>query len=156
MRKLFKTIIALSLTAIMCICPAVSNASSEMIAHDYAGTCDWLVAVKNPATISSTTSTKTFVLSAVAIPGAIITIYNFNPQTNLYEKVYVEGEALETTVGASGLYAQQITLAEGVNNLLIYATNGFDDQATRLDINLISEGFIDKIKSFTIDFTNIF
>lgn len=156
MKKLLKTLIALSLVAIICAMPIVSSASSEMVTRDYASSCNWLMTIKNPETAIYTTSTKTFVLSAVAIPGAIITVYNLNPYTNLYEKIYVDGTPLESTVGASGLWVQQVTLAEGMNNLMVYATNGFDDQANRLEINLLSDGIIDKIKSFTIDFANLF
>lgn len=156
MKRVLNTIIALALVAVTCLCPIVSSASSETVTLDYAGTCDWLITIKNPESVSSTTSAKTLVISAVAVEGAMITVYNLNPQTNLYEKMYADGAPLEAVVGASGLYAQQITLKEGMNNLMVYATNGFDDQAIRLDINLLSEGFIDKIKSFTIDFANMF
>lgn len=156
MKRLLKTLVALSLTAIICAMPIVSSASSEMVTHDYASSCDWLMTIKNPETTVYTTSTKTFVLSAVAVPGAIITVYNLNSETNLYEKVYVEGSPLESTVGASGLWVQQVTLSEGLNRMMVYATNGFDDQAIHLEITLSSEGIIDKIKSFTIDFANLF
>lgn len=156
MNKLFKTITALSLAVLTCASPLLGMASSETVTADYAGSCDWLITVKNPEVNPSDTSTKTFVISAVALEGTIITLYNFNPETELYDKLYVDGEPLETVVGASGLYAQQITLQEGMNNLMVYATNGVDDQSVRLDINLLSEGFIDKIKSFTIDFANMF
>lgn len=156
MKKLFKTLIALSLVLMTCAMPLLASASSETITYDYMGSCGWLITIKNPETESSTTSSKTFVLSAVAYEGTIITVYNLNPETNLYEKVYVDGQPLETVVGASGLYAQQITLKEGANNLMVYATNGVDDQAVRLEISLLSNGFIDKIKAFTIDFANMF
>lgn len=156
MKKLFKTLIALSLVLMTCAMPLLASASSETITYDYMGSCGWLITIKNPETESSTTSSKTFVLSAVAYEGTIITVYNLNPETNLYEKVYVDGQPLKTVVGASGLYAQQITLKEGANNLMVYATNGVDDQAVRLEISLLSNGFIDKIKAFTIDFANMF
>lgn len=156
MKKLFKTLIALSLVLMTCAMPLLASASSETVTYDYTGSCGWLITIKNPETESSTTSSKTFVLSAVAYEGTIITVYNLNPETNLYEKVYVDGQPLETVVGASGLYAQQITLKEGANNLMVYATNGVDDQAVRLEISLLSNGFIDKIKAFTIDFANMF
>ncbi len=156
MKKLFKTLIALSLVVLTCAYPILGSASSETVTADYAGSCDWLITVKNPEATPSDTSSKTFVISAVALEGTIITLYNFNPETELFEKLYVDGEPLETVVGASGLYAQQITLQEGMNSLMVYATNGVDDQSVRLDINLLSEGFIDKIKSFTIDFANMF
>lgn len=157
MKKLLKSFIALSLIAMMCVCPIISSASSETVADNYAGTCDWLITIKNPETLTAATSTKTFVVSAVAVEGAAVTLYAYNSNTGLYEKIYdAAGLPLETTVGASGLYAQQITLKEGQNKLMVYATNGVDDQAIYLDINLLSEGFIDKIKSFTIDFVNMF
>lgn len=156
MKNLFKTIISLSLIFLICVCPLLADAASETVTADYSATCDWLITVKNPEAAFSSTSSKTVVISAVALEGTIITLYNLNPETNLYEKIYVDGAALETVVGASGLYAQQITLKEGVNNLMVYATNGVDDQIAKLSINLLSEGFIDKIKSFAIDFANIF
>ncbi len=156
MKKLLKTLIALSLTAMICVLPVAGFASGETVAADYAGSCQWLMTIKNPETLSAATSAKTFVISAAAVEGSVITLYALNPNTNLFEKLYVDGAPLETAVGASGLYAQQITLKEGQNNLMVYATNGFDDQAIRLDINLLSEGFIDKLKSFTIDLVNLF
>ena len=156
MKRLFKTLTALTLAAIMCLGTLTAFASSDTVTRDYAGSCSFLMAIKNPEAVSSTTSTKTFVLSAVAVPGAIITLYKLNPETNLYDKIYVDYGPLETAVGASGLYAQQITLAEGMNNYMVYATNGFDDQAIHLEIKLLSEGIIDKIKSLTIDFANSF
>jgi hypothetical protein len=77
-----------------------------------------------------------------------------NPETNLYEKMYnAEGVAIESVVGASGLYAQQITLKEGINNILVHATNGFDDEAIRLEINFLGESFLEKIKTFTVELT---
>lgn len=132
-----------------------ASASSETVTFDYAGSCDWLVEVKNPETVPATTSTKTFVISAVAVEGASITLYNLNPETNLYEKMYnADGVAIESVVGASGLYAQQITLKEGINNILVHATNGFDDEAIRLEINFLGENFLEKIKTFTVELTS--
>lgn len=156
MKRLLKTIIALTLSVMAITTPFMASAASETVTSTYAGSCNWLVTVKNPETVSSVTSAKTFVVSAVALGGTVITLYSLNPNTNLYEKLYIDGAPLESAVGASGLYAQQITLKEGVNNLMVYATNGVNDQTIKLEINLLSEGLINKIKSFTIDFANMF
>lgn len=155
MKKLFKTLIALTLAVMAIAAPFAASAASETVTSTYAGSCNWLVTVKNPEAVSSVTSSKTFVLSAVALEGTVITLYSLNPDTGLYEKLYIDGAPLETAVGASGLYAQQITLKEGANSLMVYATNGVNDQTVKLEINLISEGIINKIKSFTIDFANM-
>ena len=156
MKRFIKTLIALSLAVALGICPVVGFAAGETITHDYASSCDWLATVINPETLTSTTSSRTFVISAVAVEGSIITLYTFNPETNLYEKIYVDGAPLETVVGASGLYAQQITLKDGANNLMVYVTNGFDDQAIRLDITLLEEAFLEKIWFSPLDLVNIF
>lgn len=155
MKKLFKTLIALTLAVMAIAAPFAASAASETVTSTYTGSCNWLVTVKNPESVSSVTSSKTFVLSAVALEGTVITLYSLNPDTGLYEKLYIDGAPLETAVGASGLYAQQITLKEGANSLMVYATNGVNDQTVKLEINLISEGIINKIKSFTIDFANM-
>lgn len=154
MKKFFSLFLIFSLICVMGLSTITASASSETVTFDYAGSCDWLVEVKNPETVSSTTSTETFVISAVAVEGAVITLYTLNPETNLYDKMYADGVALESVVGASGLYAQQITLKEGINNIMVYASNGFDDEAIRLEINFLGESFLEKIKSFTVDITN--
>lgn len=155
MKRFIKTLIALSLAVALGICPLTGFAAGETITHDYASSCDWLATVVNPETLTSTTSSRTFVISAMAVQGAIITVYSLNPETNLYEKMYVDGAPLETTVGASGLYAQQITLKDGVNNLMVYATNGVDDQAIRLEITLLEETFLDKLWFSPLDLFNL-
>ncbi|MBR2476741.1 MAG: hypothetical protein IKB50_01250 [Clostridia bacterium] len=155
MKRFIKTLIALSLTAVLGLCPLTGFAASESITYDYASSCDWLVTVINPETLSSTTSSRTFVISAVAVEGSVITVYSLNPETNLYEKIYVDGVPLETTVGASGLYAQQITLKDGTNNLMVYASNGVDDQAIRLDITLLEETFLEKLWFVPLDLVNL-
>lgn len=156
MKKLLKTLIALSLTVVLGICPIAVSAASETLTNDYVSSCDWLATVVNPETLAVSTSSRTFVISAVAIEGSIITLYSLNPETNLYEKIYVDGVPMETVVGASGLYAQQIILKDGINNLMVYATNGFDDQAIRLDITLLEETFLDKMWFAPVDLVTIF
>lgn len=153
MNKILSSLLLISLIMSVLCCSSVSAASSESIPTDYTGSCDWLIEVKNPEIPSSTTSSKTFVVSAVALEGTIVTLYSLNSETNLYEKIYVDEAPLESVVGASGLYAQQITLKEGLNNILVYASNGVSDETVKLEINLLSESFLDKIKAFTVDIT---
>lgn len=151
MKRFLSLILLVSLAVSSLFCVGVSAASSESIPVEYTGTCDWLIEVKNPETPSSSTSSKTFVVSAVALEGTIVTLYSLNSETNLYEKIYVEEAPLESVVGASGLYAQQINLKEGLNNILVYASNGVNDETVRLEINFLGESFLDKIKSFTAE-----
>lgn len=133
------------------------------IAAGYVGNSDALIDVKNPEGPSYTTSAKTFVISAIAVEGATVSVFSFNPETGYYEKLYTEVTEIvdetpvvktvpvESVVGASGLYAQQITLKDGLNNILVYATKDGMDETVRFDINFLGESFLDKIKAFTVE-----
>lgn len=149
---------------------AIEVASAETVvipegavAKDYVGNSDALIDVKNPEGPSYTTSARTFVISAIAVEGATVTVLSLNSETGYYEKLYTEVTEIvdgapviktvpmESVVGASGLYAQQITLKDGINSILVYAAKDGLDETARFDINFLGESFLDKIKAFTVD-----
>ncbi|MBE7012986.1 MAG: hypothetical protein E7416_02795 [Ruminococcaceae bacterium] len=159
MKRLFALLISI-FVIVTCVCSVNVFAAEETVAVDYVGNSESLIDVKNPEGPSHTTSVKTFVISAIAVEGATVTVYSLNTETNLYEKLYTEVVdennvttvvPLESVVGASGLYAQQINLKEGMNNILVYASKDGMDETVRFDINLLSESFLDKIKAFTVE-----
>ncbi len=133
------------------------------IVSDYVGNSDAIIDVKNPEGPTYTTSAKTFVISAVAVEGATVTVYSLNTEKGYYEKLYnqvteiVDGVSVDKTVpvesvvGASGLYAQQITLKDGMNNILVYATKDGLNETVRFDINFLGDSFLDKLKAFTVE-----
>ncbi|MBE7030234.1 MAG: hypothetical protein E7409_02270 [Ruminococcaceae bacterium] len=156
MRRFYKSILTAVLALVICVLPLCSFASPEVLPASYGGTVDYLINIKNPDTVTSTTSTRTYVLSAVGLPGTTVTLYSMGADGQYY-KMYADGVALESVIGASGLYAQQITLLDGTNTILVRcATDAGEEQGVHLYINLLGQGFLDKLKAFTVDITNTF
>lgn len=145
----FKKLSALILALALCLVPLTSFASPEVLEPDFAGNTDSLIEIKNPeASVSSTTSTS-FVISAVAANGTTVTLYTPDAATGKYIKMYsADGVALESVVGAAGLYAQNLELTYGTNNILVVAT-GADGlvETSKLEITLVKTNLIDAIKN---------
>lgn len=141
---------AIAALCVVCASPLIGFASPETLPASYGGNCNWLVDVKNPEGPATSTSSKTCVISAVGVQGTTVTLYTYNQAASQFEKIYVDGVALEANIGASGLYAQPVTLQEGMNKFLVLGTNGANEEVILLDVKLLGEGFLDKIKSFTV------
>lgn len=128
--------------------PVAALASAETLPASYAGNVDYLIDIRNPESVISSTTGKSCTLSAVAVPGTVVTLYSFNESTNTYEKLYSDGKALETTVGASGFYAQSISLKNGLNTILVVASTNKDTvETTRLEITLLKTNVSENVKS---------
>ena len=167
MRK-SKRVISIILTAFVMLAPIVSLAntgdntiiystSSEgSLPATYSGSVSGLITIKNPETLVSSTTTRSYVVSAVAMPNTIVTLYAYNAQTDKYEKMFSEsGEAMTTTVGASGLYAQSVNLNTGKNNIMVVASGTSGVEVIKMEITL-NLGFVDKLKSFGVSISQIF
>ena len=122
-------------------------AAAETLPADYAGNTDSLIDIKNPESAVTSTATKVCVVSAVAAPGTTVTLYSFDADTNTYTKMYSDGAALETVVGAAGLYAQNIDLKTGVNNILVAAQSGDSVETIRLEITLLKSGISETLRN---------
>lgn len=145
---LHKRLTALLIAAVIMILPVVSMAAAETLPADYSGTVNYLIDIKNPDEVISSTVGKTCVLSAVAVPGTQVTLYSLNSANNTYEKIYADGKALEAVVGASGLYAQGIELKKGLNNIMVVAyANDEAIETVKLEITLLKSGIAESIKS---------
>jgi len=143
-----KRIIAFLMAAILMLLPVVSMASNENLPADFSGSVNYLIDIRNPESIISSTTNKSCVISAVALPGTTVTLYEFNTSNNTYEKMYVGGRALEATVGASGLYAQNIELHNGLNTIMVVASaNGETIETVKLEITLLKSSVSENIKS---------
>ena len=66
-----------------------------------------------------------------------------------------DGVLMETTVGASGLYAQSVNLNAGKNNIMVVAENAGGIEVIKMEITL-NLGIVDKIKSFGASISQIF
>ena len=144
----FKKIISTVLIIMICLMPLSAFASEETLSADYTGNGAELIEIKNPETTESTTANKACVISAVASSGTTVTLYTYNAETNTYVKMYSGEEALESVVGAAGLYAQNLELNPGTNNILVVATSGTSVETVRLQITLVKSNLIDTIRNF--------
>lgn len=146
-----KKIIALVLCLIVMSLPLTSLAAPEFLGSSYVGTADYLVDILNPDSFSTTTSNSVCVVSAAAKAGTNVAIYMYDVSTGMYRKIntYFNGVKFEeTAVGASGLYARQMLLREGLNKILVYAQKDNAVQTTRLEVTLLSEAYVGNLKTF--------
>lgn len=147
-----KKIICILLCMLVMATPLVSLAATpEFVGTTFKGNTNELFDILNPDSFSTTTTISTCIVTAAASPESKVAIYLYDSSTNLYRKIttYFGGVRLEeTTVGASGLYAQQVLLKEGLNKILVYAQKGSKIQTTPLEITLVNEKFKGNIKSF--------
>lgn len=142
-----KFITAVILCILIGALPILSMASYETLPADYKGNSEVLIDIKNPETAVSSTANKACVISAVALPGTTVTLYSYDSVNNIYTKMYSEGLALETVVGAAGLYAQNIELKQGVNSILVVAQSGDAVETAKLDITYIKNSITDAIRN---------
>ena len=148
MSRLTKTIISVILVMIMSIATtATVFASQNSLPSYYTGTVDYLIDIRNPETIVSTTTNRNCVISAVALKGTKVTLYAYNSATGAYEVLKNSaGEKLETTVGSSGLYVQQITLKDGLNSIMVVANStSVTYEVVKLEISLLNQGYMNKV-----------
>lgn len=146
-----KKLLILSICIIALLLPTVSFAAPEFLGADYVGTRTDLVDILNPDSFSTTTSNSVCVVSAAANEGTTVAIYMFDAATGMYRKIntFFNGVKFEeTAVGASGLYARQVLLREGLNKILVYAQKDSAIQTTRLEVTLLSEAYVGNLKTF--------
>lgn len=107
--------------------------------------------IYNPETVVSTTTQKDYVLSGVAKSGVVVSVYMYDKSTAKYKLVTNSGTQAVQTIGASGYFAQRVSLAEGKNDILVRVDDAADSavasQVVRLEINLLVDSFWNKIKS---------
>ena len=167
MRKVNR-VISLIMTTFVLLTPVVSLAdtgdntiiystSSEgSLPANYSGTTNDIIAIKNPDSLVSSTTTRSYVVSAVAKPNTVVALYAYNSLTDKYEKMISDaGFAMTSTVGASGLYAQSVNLNTGKNNIMVVASNAGGIEVIKLEITL-NLGFVDKLKAFGASISQIF
>lgn len=107
--------------------------------------------IYNPETVVSTTTQSDYVLSGVARSGVVVSVYYRERATGKYKLVYNGGQPAVQTIGASGYFAQRVSLAEGKNNILV-RVDSYDNadtalQIVDLEINLLVDSFWDRFRS---------
>lgn len=143
-------ILLLALAFSFCALPQAFAAPQEM-ASVPASDGMLYIDIYNPETVVSTTTQKDYVLSGVAKSGVVVSVYMYDKATGKY-KLAGNGEAAAVqTIGASGYFAQRVSLSEGKNDILVRVDSAQNSeiasQVVRLEINLLVDSFWSKIKN---------
>ncbi len=147
-----KKLIICAICIIALLVPTMSFAAApEFLGSGYKGNATNLVDILNPDSFSTTTSNSICVVSAAANQGTNVAIYMYDAATGMYRKIntFFNGVKFEeAAVGASGLYARQVLLREGLNKILVYAKKGDAIQTVRLEVTLLSEAYVGNLRTF--------
>ncbi len=148
MARFSKFLSIISLVFVLASMPVIASATSaNSLPAYYSGTVDYLIDIRNPETIVSTTTNRNCVISAVAVKGTKVTLYAYNPVTGSYEVLRnAWGDKLESYVGSSGLYVQQITLKDGLNSIMVVAnSSSVTYEVVKLEISLLNQGYMNNV-----------
>ena len=143
-----KFLTACVLIVILASMPLMAGATSaSSLPAYYSGTVDYLIDIRNPETIVSTTTNRNCVISAVAVKGTKVTLYAYDSATGSYEVLRnAWGGKLESYVGSSGLYVQQITLKDGLNSIMVVAnSSSVTYEVVKLEISLLNKGYMENV-----------
>lgn len=147
-KKVFAVVcMVLALSVFSGVC---AFASPYSIAPWETGNSNSLIYIKKPASLSATTSEKTYTVSAAGRPGVDVTIYRRSSYDGNFYRVYQGGYMLEGTIGASGVYVVSIELIEGGNKMLVYAENDWERQIIKIDITRISQSQLDRLNGLSV------
>jgi len=147
--------IVVTFTILTVLLSTVALAAPATVSVDDQGTANGLIVITNPDISESnkvSTTTSDYIISGYGQEGTDVCIYLYNPTDNVYKKIVIDGKSIEWEIGASGLFMQTIALVDGENKILIRAEADSNTyQIVKIDITLLKEGFLDRIKGLTID-----
>ena len=163
MTRAIRLLISVFIVIVISSMPIIAGAATATsLPTNFVGNVDYLIDIRNPETSFSTTTNRNCVISAVAAKGSKVVLYSLNAAGTAFEVMRdAYGNILESTVGASGLYVQQIALKDGKNTILVVASSSASICETiRLDVSLLNQGYMDNVngsfKSYGIGVIDIF
>lgn len=145
------------MTAMLLMSGLCVFASPDTLPGDVYSTTEGIVTVKTPELSSISTTNKKLPISVTASEGVLVTVYKYNYSTGAYHKVWVNDSTLEAYVGSTMLFAGQADLTLGSNLFLVRAA--WDDssyQVVKFEVNLLNEGFMDRIKNIALGIGDMF
>ncbi len=161
MKKIIVSFIVLF--AIIGVFGLTAFAAPDALYPDAVGNSSSLVVVTNPEGISDMTFDNSYVVSGYGEVGTVVTMYTYNPETGLYEKLYktvttvsADGayetaqQSVTSTIGESTLFINTVNLASGSNSFMLYAENGDNLQITKFFIIKHNYNVIDVIRSWGV------
>lgn len=145
------------------LCGQVSAlAAPDTVAADATGNSSSLVVVTKPKNQKDSTFDAVYIISGYGKEGTTVTLYTYSQEEGIYKKLYNETQYVdengvtqkaqteaEVKIGASGLFMNPVTLAQGGNDLLVRAENGDVVQLMKLSLTKYSYNLFDIIKSLT-------
>ncbi len=150
MKKKFAAALCLTLALLTVFSLSVFAAPTKIADNYYGGNSDSLLTVKKPATLSATTSERTYTVTAAGKPGVDVTVYRKSKLDGQFYRVFQNGYFLSSTIGASGVYVVSIELLDGGNTMLLYAENETERQIIKIDITRLSKTQLDRINNLSV------
>ncbi len=159
MKKLIVSFVVLA--AIIGIFGITGFAAPDSLEPDAIGNTKELITVTNPEGTSDMTFDNSYVVSGYGEVGTVVTVYVFNPETGLYEKLYktvttigedgvtaTEQKSVSSTIGESTLFFNTVNLNSGSNSYMVYAENGERVQIGKFFVIKHNYNIIDVIRSW--------
>ncbi len=146
--NLAKISVVLLLLVVMMSASVQAFAAPDVLPATVESTAADLVTLKAPEQLITSTNNRKLPISATAPQGALVSVYRYNYATGFYHKITVGDVPLEAVVGSTMLFAGQVDLNSGMNKFLI--RGAWDDSTytvVKFDVNVLNEGFMDRIKS---------
>ena len=138
-------------------------AAPDYLSPDEVGNTKALVTVTNPEGSSDITFDNSYVLSGYGEIGTVVTVYFFNSEKGLYEKLYktvttvgadgviaTEKQSVSSTIGESTLFFNTVNLEQGSNSYMLYAEKGDLVQIGKFYIIKHDYNIIDVIRSWGV------
>lgn len=148
--KRIANLLLIALVFSFCMVPQVFAAPAEMASVPQSDGMLY-IDIYNPETVVSTTTQKDYVLSGMAKSGVVVSVYKYDKASSTYKLITSGGSVAVQTIGASGYFAQRVSLSEGKNDILIRVDSSegsaVASQVVRLEINLLVDSFWNKIRS---------
>ena len=159
MKKILISVVMLA--ALIGIFGMTAFAAPDSLTPDETGNTKSLITVTNPEGTSDLTFDNSYVFSGYGEIGTVVTIYNFNSETGLYEKLYktvttvgengvvsTQQQSVSSTIGESTLFFNTVNLEQGSNSYMIYAEKGDLIQIGKFFIIKHNYNIIDVIRSW--------
>lgn len=149
MRKKILTSVCLVL-AVSMLSAVCAFAAPYSLSPWATGNSNSLIYIKKPASLSATTSERTYTVTAAGRTGVDVTIYRRSNYDGNFYKVWQGGYLLTGKIGASGLYVVSIELLEGGNKMRVYAENYDERQIIDIDITRLTQSQLDRINGYSV------
>ncbi len=150
MKRRLLTILSMTIALLLACTLVTSAAPGVMYGCPYSEGLLY-IDIYNPETVVSTTTQKDYILSGVAKSGVVVSVYYLDKATGAYNIAYTDGCPAVQTIGASGYFAQRISLAEGKNDILVRVDSSYaseiPSQVVQLEINLLVDSFWNSFRS---------